>query len=394
MNDDPHAAQVRPDYQGAGIANLIQSIAQACGANPVPDLPPLSTPQPALDQNDHLVLLVVDGLGDEHLKGTDRAPCLQKQYGGRLTSVFPSTTASAIPTFLTGVPPQQHGLTGWHMYFSEIDRVIATLPLYRRGRGPLGTAPAQLPAKLFIHAPVFDRIHRHAYVVSPRKIVESPFNQYHSGRAKRIGYEGVDELFAALETVIKQAKGQSYTYAYFSEIDALAHDHGIASEQVAQRLGELDQAFGEFLERIEGSNATVVVTADHGFIDSPPERHIDLADHPQLTDTLARPLCGERRVAYCYVKPHQRRSFKDYIADELQPYLTVHSSADLIDAGWYGTGTPHPRLRERVGDYCLIMKDNWIVHDHVPGERPHDQLGVHGGTSPAEMYVPLLIARA
>ena len=42
---------------------------------------------------------------------------------------------------------------------------------------------------------------------------------------------------------------------------------------------------------------TLIVTADHGFVDSPADEAIDLAAHPGLRDTLLLPLCGEPRVA-------------------------------------------------------------------------------------------------
>ena len=32
---------------------------------------------------------------------------------------------------MTGLAPQAHGLTGWHMYFREIGAVLAVLPLIR-----------------------------------------------------------------------------------------------------------------------------------------------------------------------------------------------------------------------------------------------------------------------
>jgi hypothetical protein len=53
-----------------------------------------------------------------------------------MTSVFPSTTASAITAFMTGLAPAQHGLTGWHMHLDEIDQTLAILPLTPRDGPP------------------------------------------------------------------------------------------------------------------------------------------------------------------------------------------------------------------------------------------------------------------
>ncbi|WP_059756303.1 alkaline phosphatase family protein [Thiobacillus denitrificans] len=132
-----------PDYHGGGIVNLMSSIATVLGGNS-PYAPLAALPPAALAGARHLVLLVVDGLGHDYLLGRDG--CLRQHLRGQMTSVFPSTTASAIPTFLTGLAPQQHGLTGWHMYFREIGAIIAPLPFrVRTGRHALreaGVTPA------------------------------------------------------------------------------------------------------------------------------------------------------------------------------------------------------------------------------------------------------------
>jgi hypothetical protein len=104
------------------------------------------------------------------------------------------------------------------------------------------------------------------------------------------------------------------------------------------------------------------------------------------------PLCGDRRVAYCYVQPGQGAAFADYTATELWPYAECHTSGTLIDQGYFGLGAAHPRLAERIGHYCLIMKDRYVLKDWLPGEHRHVHIGVHGGTSEAEMYVPLITA--
>jgi hypothetical protein len=51
-------------------------------------------------------------------------------------------------------------------------------------------------------------------------------------------------------------------------------------------------------------------------------------------------------------------------------------------------------LHERIGDYTLLMKDCAIIKDWLPGERHYAQIGVHGGLSSQEMYVPLIVAEA
>jgi hypothetical protein len=197
-------------------------------------------------------------------------------------------------------------------------------------------------------------------------------------------------LFDTLEKLLREADGPTYTYAYYGEIDRLGHEFGIGSAEVAAELSAVDQALERFAERIRGLDVGVVITADHGFLDNPPQRQIRLADHPRLASALYRPLCGERRLSYAYVQPECREAFQAALASELEGCVTAVERDAILSEGWFGPGPVHPRLIERVGDLVLVMQHPWVIIDQVPGERPHDQVGVHGGVSTAEMQIPLI----
>ena len=384
---------MRPDYHGGSIVNLLASIVAAFGGRSDYELArDLAPAEIASARN--VVLVVLDGLGHRHLARAIPGGALHGSLRASLTSTFPSTTAAAITTFMTGLPPQAHGLTGWHMYFREIGAVLAVLPFRPRHGGPsLVASGGVTPAELLGHAPVVDRLDAATFVVSPAAIVESDFNRAVSGRARRIGYTGLDEMFASVRDVVCVGTERKYVYAYYSEIDSLAHAHGVASDPVGAELGRVDAAFGRFLDEIAGTDTLVIATADHGFVDTRPDTVIELDDHPELAATLALPLCGEPRVAYCYVRPGEGARFERYVESRLGHCATLGASADLLAAGWFGPGAPHPRLAERIGDYILVMKDGFAIRDVLPGERRHAQIGVHGGTSADEMLVPLVVAR-
>ena len=381
-------APVLPDYRGGSLVNLMSSIATALGGtSPYP--PAAALPPQALAGARHLVLLVVDGLGHDYLVGHDGA--LRRHLRGELTSVFPSTTASAIPTFLTGLAPQQHGLTGWNMYFREIGAVVAPLPFrVRTGRHALREAGVT-PATLFGLAPLFDRLPLPCHVVSPRNIVHSDFNIALSGRAQRHGYETLDELFAQIAGLLR-CDMHSYIHAYWPQIDSLAHEYGIQSEPVAAAFAALDAAFDSLLDGVHRSGSRIIVTADHGFIDSPADQAIDLDDHPALRDTLLLPLCGEPRMAYAYVRAGREARFEDYVRERLADRVGLFRSADILQRGWLGPGEAHPGLCDRLGDYVLIPRGQAILRDWLKGEERYTHIGVHGGLSDAEMRVPLVVA--
>ena len=383
---------VLPNYSGQGIVNLVQSIATACGSTGAryPELAAL--PAATLGAARHIVLLVIDGLGQRLLETHPNCPNLQRHAIASISSVFPSTTASAITTFMSGLAPAQHGLTGWHMYLEEIAQTLAILPLTPRGAPPQPIDEALL-ARLFAYPSLFAQLARESWLVTPRSIAGSAFNARHARGATSLAYDSPGEMFAQIAALLNDATAPRYVYAYTADLDSESHRHGSDSAQARRTLAALDDGFGKLLRNAQGSDSWLVVTADHGFIDSPPPRVVSLDDHPQLAALLARPLCGERRAAYCYVAPDNRPAFAAYVGEHLAHCAELRTSAELIDAGWFGPPPYHPQLAARVGDYTLVMKDEWTIKDQLPGEKQHRMLGVHGGVSSDEMTVPLIAVR-
>jgi hypothetical protein len=383
------AALTLPDYHGGGLVNLMSSLVTALGGHSL--YAPLATlPPAALSATRHLVLWVVDGLGHDYLLGRDGA--LRSHLHGPLSSVFPSTTASAIPTFLTGLAPQQHGLTGWHMYFREIGAIAAPLPFrVRAGRHTLREAGVT-PATLFGLTPLYDLLPLPCHVVSPQYIVHSDFNVALSGRATRHGYETLDEMFTVIAGLLRSDAPRSYIHAYWPQFDGLAHAYGIRSPQVAEAFAALDAGFARLVNVARDSGSRIIVTADHGFIDTSAEQTIDLDDHPDLRETLLLPLCGEPRMAYAYVRAGRETQFEAYVRGQLADRVQLFKSADILQQGWLGPGEAHPALRDRLGDYVLVPRGHAILRDWLKGEERHTHIGVHGGLTAAEMTVPLVIA--
>ena len=79
-------------------------------------------------------------------------------------------------------------------------------------------------------------------------------------------------------------------------------------------------------------------------------------------------------------------------ADESPPVDLAHPP-EVVTAEQLAALPPHPRLLERIGDYTLLMQDDWTIKDWVAGEQRYQHIGVHGGNSSAEMFVPLIMAQ-
>jgi hypothetical protein len=379
---------MRPDYTNS-LVNLMASLEQGLGGMPglYPALAALPPQQIAAARR--VVLLLIDGLGHEYLQTqAERFPEWQQ---GVLTSVFPSSTAPAITSLMTGVAPQQHAVTGWLMYLRELGGMATILPF----RSRIGNVPLQklgLPvARVIGGSSVFNRLNVPSDYLIGRKLMDSVYSQYMAGNAQRYGYKRIYECFAELARLALAPGGQRFIYGYWPQLDALAHKHGIASANVSQHWQMLAQQLQCLAESLRGSDTLLIVTADHGFIDTQPEAVVSLEQRPELRECLLLPPSVEPRAAGCYLREGQRQRFERYIAEHLEAQFQLHAVDDLIAEGWFGLGDPHPLLAARLGDYLLIGRGAHVFTERLPGESEWSMIGVHGGLSTAEMQVPLLV---
>lgn len=392
----------KPDYRGGGIVNLMSSIIQGRGGRshhpPLEKLPPDELTEAA-----NVVLLVIDGLGADWLARNGPETLLARSLRGSITSVFPPTTAAAIPTYLTGAAPREHGLTGWFTYLRELGCVMTVLPGVPRYGGVSYRRAGLDPKALFPVPSVFGRIDARGFAVSPAFIAQSDFNRAHTTGAETLTFETLEQVFKQCLRIVRtgprwslgnRPQQPSYTYVYWPRLDSIGHEQGMESDAAKAHLLEIDQAIGDFLAAAAGTDTLLLVCADHGQIDTQPSDVIDMADHQPLTETLILPICGEPRAGFCYIRSDARANFLSYCNTELRGLVDVVPSRQLIADGYFGEGVAHPSLADRVGDFCILPRDHRVLSERLPSEPPHRQIGVHGGLSEAELMVPLCVMAA
>ncbi|MEZ5651460.1 MAG: alkaline phosphatase family protein [Burkholderiaceae bacterium] len=376
----------------ATLVELSVMLARAFGspAGDAPIAPDLLAAGGALDAQrlasvPTVVLILLDGAGcaaiERHVgSGTIAAGrCL------RLDSVFPSSTAPAITSLVSGLAPSVHGNSGWFLWSEAHGRVLRSLPM--DWRGAHGEAPADWcwPWRGWIGAAPAD-----AVAIQPMEIYDSAFSRHALAGAALVGYRDLDGFVEQIIAAARQPRrGRRLVYAYAPHFDACCHDHGWQGEAAHECLNALDRSVGAVLAALQGQDALVMVTADHGFCDVPPERQFDIADFGSLARDLRAPLTGEPRVAFCHLRAGRERAFVDEARERLGGIADVHRSADLLCAGWFGRRVAAPR--EAFGDVTLVMRPHTAIGDRLPGERPHRMLGMHGGASDEEMAISLSV---
>src|SRR5687768_12208872 len=166
---------MHPDYSGGSLVNLMASIVAARGGKALHS--PLRNIETAMARDArNVVLLIIDGLGDNYLMRRGAGGELARRRRAALTSVFPSTTASAITTTYTGRTPLEHGLTGWFTYFGEAGCVSAALPFRSRGDHVLLSRRGVTADQIYVSPSLFESLPVRSIVVTYKEIIDSEYN--------------------------------------------------------------------------------------------------------------------------------------------------------------------------------------------------------------------------
>jgi predicted AlkP superfamily pyrophosphatase or phosphodiesterase len=381
-----------PNYKDGSILNLVSSIIRSYG-NKTKYLPLKILEPKELSRSKNIVLIVIDGLGYEYLAKNGKGTTLKKHLRGKMTSVLPSTTATAITTFHTGLAPEEHCITGWYMHLREIGMVSKILRFTSRLGGPSLIYSGLEPKDVIKATSLFEKLKAKSYIILPSQIINSEYNQAIHKNVKEIGYTTLNGFFGAIRKSAKSSNSRKFIFAYWPNFDDICHNYYSKSRRAYNHLRIIDKYLAKFLKSIAGTGTTVIITADHGQIDVPTDKMIDINRHPVLKDCLTLPLCGEPRFTYCYVHPSKAKTFERYVKSRLKHACTLHKSEELIRKHYFGLFKPGKRLFDRVGDYVLIAKDNYIIKDSLAGRKVERNLGNHGGVSKEEMFVPLIFIK-
>lgn len=365
---------VLPAYGGGCLSNVVPTLLSVIG-RPSESAPPW-VPAPLLGA-DQVVLLVLDGLGWKQLGDRPAiAPTLASATGGPITSVAPSTTAAALTSLATGLPPALHGIVGYRF---PVDRKILNVL-----RWQLGTSDARsiLPPRSLQARPPFRRPGPDlpVSVVSRVDFASTGFTAAHLGGVPFRGWYTasglVPEVLACLQ------RGDALVYAYYDGIDRVAHALGLGSHYDAE-LRAADRLVADLLESLP-PRAALVVTADHGQVDAGSTGEVLGGDLAEAVDLYS----GEGRFRWLHTRSGAAPEVLAGATEAFGHLAWVRSRQQVIDDGWLG-GVPEPPIADRLGDVALVPFAPTSFLD--PADVGEQRLkGRHGSLTPAEMLVPFL----
>jgi predicted AlkP superfamily pyrophosphatase or phosphodiesterase len=355
---------VIPDYGGRSIADVVPAIAGRTAL--LPD---------AARTADQIVLLVLDGVGWNQLQ--DRraiAPTLASMEGGPITSVAPTTTATALSSIVSGTPPAGHGVIGYRVRVAE-DRVLNIL----RWRTADGDARRSVPAADFAVQPAFPGFAAPVPVVSKAEFAATGFTVA-MGITRMVGWHAPSAI--ALEVGRLLDEGEPLVYAYYDGVDKVAHAKGFGPHYDAE-LAATDRLVAD-LVAVLPAGAALLVTSDHGQVDVG-DRTIAFED--DVLDDVAL-FSGEGRFVWLHAKDGRVDALLERCRARYGDVAAVHARDELIDAGWFG-GPLRAEVAARLGDVALVATTDVAFLDPTD-TGSHALRCRHGALSDAELLVPLL----
>lgn len=357
-----------PNY-GNCTANLACSILKHFGAEP---------PNPALPLADKLlekryknvILMLLDGMGlnimNENLEPDG---FFRRNIAGVYSSVFPPTTVAATTSLDSGLYPSQTAWLGWTGYFKELDKNVE----YFTNKDFDTEQPIEGANAGWTYVPYRDICSIIREETSAGAYFLAPFREPNP--------EDFDSLCREAEKLCKLPE-EKYIYMYYHEPDSIMHRKGCFSEKAKLVLRDLESQTEEFAGRLP-EDTLLLITADHGHIDSP---KAVITHYPDIMECLVRMPSIEPRCSNLFIKGGMDEQLKKAFAEHFPEDFILISKAEAFERGLFGKGTPHPRLNEMVGDYLAVAVGNISLYN----KKSKNFVANHAGLTRDEMEVALI----
>lgn len=365
---------VVPEYAGANLAGVVPGcLLDRPGGRP--DWFPAE-----LNAAEGIVLLLVDGLGYRQLRRfASCAPNLSSMNGGPITSVAPSTTATALTSLATGATPLEHGIIGYRM--SMDGEVMNTL----RWGSDRGDMRSKCPPERIQPIPPFAGMS--VPVLSRRELETSAFSQAHLRGTVPLGWRAMSSIAEQARKLLE--RGEPFVYAYYDGLDKIAHERGFGPYYEAE-LRAVDWLVGELLAALP-SGSTLAVTADHGQVAV--GRNV-----VALPESISKEVAfqsGEGRFRWLHCRRGRDTEVRKVAEDVFGDRAWVLSKEDIIDSEWFGprgTSAHADEAIRRMGDVALVPFTD-MSFDDPADSGPFPLECRHGSLTAEEMLVPFVAKR-
>ncbi len=396
---------IYPQYNGKSLLNIPSTILKHFAVKPLKKI--LAGNLSELSGCEKIVLFLADGLGDDIFKSRAAnkgffKKIIERGFYRTITSVFPSTTASALSTINSGLSPLEHGLPEWNVYFRQVDCVIQTLPFLPLLLDDLPKLAKAPEGMLFNQKTIYQYLAEKgipSYCLVYKSYADSVYNRSSLTASHVIPYNSLADFSIKIRELLSKP-GKAYIFAYYAPVDTAAHIFGPGSVEVDAEIAMLgfmlESELVNKLPQDKAEKVAMFLTADHGQIKTNIRETVfldEITGFDKLLDVspnnkLISP-SGSSRDVFLHVKKDKLNQAKKLLSKALKDKATVIFTADLINKGVFGKGKMHGEFLSRIGNLLILARgDNAFWYHFTPDTRIKFQ-GKHGGLSASEMLIPL-----
>ena len=407
---------IYPFYEKYCLSNIPSTILNFFGIKSKrPALPSeLHKDKIEIENSNKIVFLVIDAFGYtqwlECYKNYEFFNLFsEKGVVSPITSVFPSTTSSAITTINTGLTPQEHALLEWVLYFKEIDMIINTLPFTRldeKGHDRLLEVGVN-PKILFKGNTIYQTLKKagiKSFTFIDATYAYSAYSKLVLKGSTVIPFVKLSDLVVRLRKTLEAEKGPAYFYIYVGDLDLLEHKYGPHTEEYYAELSVfsflLKKELIEKIDRNFANETLFLITGDHGQLKVLPQKTIYLNKYRELVKAFQKskkkkPILptGSPRDVFLHIEKSKLDRVYDFLSNKLKGKAKVIKTEEAIKMGLFGRGKPREEFYDRAGNLLILpYKNHTIWYEHIKGKK-FEFLGHHGGLSKEEMLVPFGITK-
>jgi predicted AlkP superfamily pyrophosphatase or phosphodiesterase len=361
-----------PDYD-CSILGIPNSILSHYGAKPHHKTLPVLDEKFRQDYK-NVVLLVLDGMGMEALKAHSPNGFLANNCVAQLSSVYPCTTVSALTTLETGLTPIEHGWLGWAHYFKELGKSVELYTNKESGTEK-SVSESFISWQTIGFKNIFTQIQEANASIECCRV--SPFGEYQCDTNEAICNH--------IEALCKK-DGRRYIYAYHFQPDKDMHHTGCYSERTKANITLFNLQIEQMAKSL--TDTLLIITADHGLVDT---KLLDIEDYPEIWHCLYAPPTREPRSLSFFVKDECKAIFPEIWIKYFKDSFIFMTGDEAFENTYFGSGRPHKRAREFLGDYVAIATGDLSIWFRNENGVVPDYIGLHAGLCHDEMVVPLII---
>jgi Uncharacterized proteins of the AP superfamily len=362
---------------------------------------------------DAVIFFFIDAFGWRFFeRNADKYPVLKTflQHGvvSKLTSQFPSTTAAHVTCIHTGLDVGQSGVYEWNYYEPLVDEMISPLLFSYAGDKSSHDTIHQTgisPAEFFPRQTFYQSLQRQgidSHILQYDAYCSSIYSDIVFSGAAVHPYRTLPEAFTTLVDLLKAPRhAPTYYFLYFDQIDTTSHNYGPTAPQT-------DEIIDYFLKQLEhlintipeqAARTLLMMSADHGQVEVRPyntcyiNKELPGIFHALKTNHRNRFLApaGSARDMFLHVKEEYVDEVIATLRQHLRHRAEVYPIQDLLREHFFGLQPPSRTFLQRVGNVVILPYKRETVWWYEEGRFSMHFQGHHGGLTPEEMEIPLLL---